>query len=367
MTSNSSNSGWTPELVREYSAGAARLEMWTIPLYLCVAYSIKNVATDKNGLPTFAPVNNPVDPNGEPIYDWFKGKPNEAAQFAFNVILSVAIQEMLHCELASNICNALGGKVDFTGKDGSLAPVYDADHVPYVAVPSNLRNLVKLGPLSKDSIELLTWVEHWLPDDIQPPLSDQPQESYRSIGEFYYALRHGIDSQWDNIYTQTGSPTPEDLKQKDDFQKRLEKLMAKYKVLLRQDYTFSIMISGPSATAEQTADTAVEAIVEQGEGASAGSHKQVNPDFQPTPGSGPAIEIALDEWTHWDRFVQVGKVMAAQPVETYDTQNPSPILPLVQEVMYLLVLCIPGSAQRGLCFITTVEPGQHGRRRQPNF
>ena len=45
MTSNINNTdptGWTPELVREYVSGAARLEMWTIPLYLCVAFSIKN-------------------------------------------------------------------------------------------------------------------------------------------------------------------------------------------------------------------------------------------------------------------------------------------------------------------------------------
>ena len=43
MTSNINNTGpkeWTPELVREYVSGAARLEMWTIPLYLCVLYSL---------------------------------------------------------------------------------------------------------------------------------------------------------------------------------------------------------------------------------------------------------------------------------------------------------------------------------------
>jgi hypothetical protein len=324
---------WTPELVRDFCASAPRLEMWTIPLYLCVAYSIKNVQTDpKTGLPTFSPVDYPVAKDGEPIYSWFKDKPDQASQFAFNSILSVAIQEMLHVELSANLCNAISGVVDFTGTDGSLAPIYDADHVPCVEVPPDLRKLVKLGPLNKDAIELLKWIEHPLPPNPDPPLNPNPETKYRSIGEFYYALQHGIETQWANLYPQTGDPQPDDLKQKDDFQQRLNKLYQKLKLLLRADYSFSVEIYGQSADAEKKADSAIEAIVDQGEGTSSDSHKQVNPAFVPT--GDPAVEVSLDKWTHWERFDQISKVMDEVAIETYEViDNPTPAQKTLQDAL----------------------------------
>jgi hypothetical protein len=344
---NPQPNNWTPELVREYCANAPRLEMWTIPLYLCVAYSIRHVKTNPStGLPTFAPVNYPVGQDGEPIYSWFQGKPHEAAQFAFNSILSVAIQEMLHAELSANLCNAIGGVVDFTGKDGSLAPVYDADHVPCVEVPADLKSLVKVGPLNKDAITLLKWIEHPLSANPDPPLNPNPAPKYRSIGEFYYALQCGIETQWTSLYPQTGAPTPDDLKQKDDFQERIARLYQKLKLLLRADYSFSVEIFGASADAEKKADTAIEAIVDQGEGASSDSHKHVNPAFVPT--GDPAVEVSLDKWTHWERFDQISKIMDEVTIETYEpVQNPPPILTDLQTVLRMTISSFLDSLNQG--------------------
>jgi hypothetical protein len=344
---NPQANNWTPELVRTFSANAPRLEMWTIPLYLCVAYSIRHVKTNPNtGLPTFAPVNNPVGPDGEPVYSWFKDKPHEASQFAFNSILSVAIQEMLHAELSANLCNAVGGTVDFTGIDGSLAPVYDAEHVPCVEVPADLKHLVKLGPLNKDAIELLKWVEHPLPANPDPPLDPNPEPKYRSIGEFYYALQYGINTQWANLYPQTGAPTPDDLKQKDDFQERLAKLTKKLKLLMRADYSFSVEIYGASADAEKKAATAIEAIVDQGEGASSDAHTHVNPAFVPT--GDPEVEVSLDKWTHWERFDQISKIMDEVTIETYaDALSPTPILDDLQTVLRMTMSSFLDSLNQG--------------------
>src|SRR5262249_23660137 len=205
------------------------------------------------------------------------------AKFAFYSIMSVAIQEMLHAELAANLCNAIGGRVDFTGeytsKPGSLAPVYDAQHVPYINVPPDVAPLVKLGPLNKDSIQLLQWIEHYDPPGAKA--TNGPLPKYDSIGDFYQSLKYGIDTLWTKLYP-PGSPTPDDLKQKDDWQTQVSGKTV-------DDYSFSIEISGPSASALQQADTVIDAIVSQGEGAQAGDHIFVNPAFQLKHGEGVQI------------------------------------------------------------------------------
>ena len=328
MTSNINNTapmGWTPELVREYVSGAARLEMWTIPLYLCVAFSIKN--PDNPDVPISLPkalqaieqANLTGLEGSQAVRNRLANDSDLLAKFAFFSTLTVGIQEMLHTELASNICNAIGGTVDFTGaysgKPGSLAPVYDAAHVPYINVPPDVAPLVKLGPLDKDSIALLQWIEHYT----TPAANIGPQEKYDTIGDFYQSMQSGLNSLWTDLYPQTGSPTPDQLRQKDDWQTKVQGQTV-------EEYSFSITVSGDSSTAKGQADQAIAAIVGQGEGAT-GDHIAVNPTFQMKEGN--KVEIVFDMFTHWERFTIVKDLLdAGVKVETWQAESnpPDPVL-----------------------------------------
>ena len=328
MTSNINNTdptGWTPELVREYVSGAARLEMWTIPLYLCVAFSIKNPDDPKvpislpKALQAIEKANLTRLENSQAIRDQLANDSGLLAKFAFFSILTVGIQEMLHTELASNVCNAIGGTVDFTGaysgKPGSLAPVYDAAHVPYINVPPSVAPLVKLGPLDKDSIELLQWIEHYT----TPAANNGPQEKYDTIGDFYEAVQSGLNSLWTSLYPQTGSPTPGDLRQKNDWQTKVQGQTV-------EEYSFSITVSGDSTTAKGQADQAIAAIVSQGEGAT-GDHILVNPTFHMKEGN--KVEIVFDIFTHWERFTIIKDLLdAGAKIKTWQAESnpPDPVL-----------------------------------------
>jgi hypothetical protein len=328
MTSNVNNTdptGWTPELVREYTSGAARLEMWTIPLYLCVAFSIKN--PDDPSKPISLPqalqaieaANLSGVEDSQVLHNKLANDSGLLAKFAFFSILTVGIQEMLHTELAANVCNAIKGTVDFTGAQagnpGSLAPVYNADSVPYINVPPDIAPLVKLGPLDKDSIALLQWIEHYT----TPSANNGPQDKYDTIGDFYQAVQDGLDSLWSDLYPQTGSPSPDDLQQKDDWQTQV-----KGKTV--EEYSFSITISGASSDAKAQADQAIKAIVSQGEGAT-GEHIVVNPTFQMKEGN--QVEIVFDKFTHWERFTIIkGLIDAGVTINAWQAQSnpPDPVL-----------------------------------------
>ncbi len=324
MTSDINNTdptGWTPELVQEYMSGAARLEMWTIPLYLCVAYSIKN-PDDPNtpiSLPSALQAIDEANLTGiedsQAIRDKLANDSGLLAKFAFYSILTVGIQEMLHTELASNVCNAIGGTVDYTGVNGSLAPVYDAEHVPYIKVPADVAPLVKLGPLDKDSITLLQWIEHYT----NPSTNNGPQATYDTIGDFYQAVQSGLDSMWTDLYPQTGSPTPADLRQKDDWQTKVSGQTV-------EEYSFSITVSGASSDAKTLADQAIAGIVSQGEGAT-GDHILVNPTFRMKDGN--QIEIVFDTFTHWERFTIIKDLLdAGVTIDTWQAEvnPPDPVL-----------------------------------------
>jgi len=314
MTSRTDNQ-WTPDLVREYAAGAPRLEMWTIPLYLCVAYSIVN-PDDPNTPITFPEALRAVSEAGldsakdtRDLRARLAGNSGLLAKYTFYSIMSVAIQEMLHAELAANLCNAIGGQVDFTGVQGNLAPVYNAQHVPYINVPPDVAPLVRLGNLNQDSIQLLQWIEHYDPPGMKA--TNGPRPKYDSIGDFYQSLKYGIDTLWTKLY-----PPPDDLKQKNDWQTQVNGKTV-------NDYSFSIEISGPSPSALQLADTVIDAIVSQGEGAQSDGHKLVNPAFRLKQGSG--VEIIFDIFTHWERFTAIRDLLSdGAVIKTWHVVVPPP-------------------------------------------
>jgi Ferritin-like len=220
---------WTRSELDRHLQHALDLELWTIPLYLTSLYSIK-------GLTTLRP----------------KDYPPSA-----KLIFSVVVQEMLHVELVCNISNALGYSPQFN------LPTYNPSlGIPFIhphtdKMPKEIRDYeVRLHPLGKEALQLFCAIE--LPHPKQEIIWEE-QDEYHSIADLYDALRIGVSTLWDSCYV----GHEQNVKQKDNFKEYHN----------QQGHGLSILID----SAEQALN-AIEAIVEQGEGADA---EHVASDFRP--------------------------------------------------------------------------------------
>lgn len=110
------------------------------------------------------------------LYSLHDGKNDEAR----HVLLSIAIEEMLHMTLAANILNAVGGTPHLDKP--SFLPVYPS-YLPH----SNRAFQVPLGKFSKEAVEVFLRIEK--PDTH----NGQPEdENYETIGQFYEAIEIGL-------------------------------------------------------------------------------------------------------------------------------------------------------------------------------
>lgn len=151
--------GWTLSALHQHLQGVVDLEMWTIPYYLTVLYSIKD----------------PTHP-------------------AYRQVQAVVYQEMLHAQLAANVANAYGLSPQFN------MPVYVGANIPHVDFKLDEPNpttqfhpfTAELGPLDERHINAMCLIEYpeWLTGR-ETNLSSTDEE-YGSIGEFYAAVRVGI-------------------------------------------------------------------------------------------------------------------------------------------------------------------------------
>jgi hypothetical protein len=155
---------WQLEDVHHHLQYAVDIEMWTIPYYLTVMYSIKD----------------PSEP-------------------AFRLIQSVVNQEMLHAQLAANVYNSFQpkeqhqqapplhiGPFNYT-KEGGVPHLNFA--LDEEAVDKYGDQDARLGGL--DLIRLGTMCLIELPES-SPPSVDPSEVEYATIGDFYDALRVGM-------------------------------------------------------------------------------------------------------------------------------------------------------------------------------
>ena len=213
---------WDKADLHHHLQHAMDLELWTIPLYLTALYSIKDLHR----------------------------KPHSEYPDAAKLIFSVVIQEMLHLELVCNITNALGFSPKFS------SPCYDEQvgipfiHPKHGNLPRNLRGYsVKPQALNQNSLRLFCAIE--LPQP-KKEIVWEKQNTYHSIADLYEALREGIPPLWDSCYVGDKQNT----KQKNTFQE--------YHNQGGKSHGFSQIV-----TSIDTAMKAIEAIIEQGEGADA--------------------------------------------------------------------------------------------------
>lgn len=210
---------WTKNDLYQHLQHAVDVEFFTIPLYLSALYSIK-------GLDALKPKDYP-----------------ESAK----LILSVVIQEMLHLEIACNLCHALGYKPKLNAPDYSSSDSIPFIHPKKEHLPEQLRDYsIQIRELGEHSLKAFCVIE--LPQKAMN-LDWEHKRSYESIAEMYLALREGINHFWESCYV--GS-------ENNNFQKSVF-----------SEYATSHFHVGYSQTVNSLEDAhqAIESIIEQGEGA----------------------------------------------------------------------------------------------------
>jgi len=224
-------SAWTKADLHHHLQHALELEIWTIPVYLTALYSIKGLKG--------------VKPHDYP----------DAAKLMY----SVAVQEMLHIELVCNISNALGWSPKFH------APTYKGEKsIPFIHpakhyLPEMLHGYAAVPQaLNVESLKLFCAIE--LPHPKKEFLFEQ-EKSYDSICDMYEALKIGVPALWDECYI----GDERNIKQKNSFRE--------YPNKDRHHHGFSQPIFSC-----ESALKAIDAIVEQGEGADS---LRVPADYQP--------------------------------------------------------------------------------------
>ncbi|CAE6526355.1 unnamed protein product [Rhizoctonia solani] len=148
-------SEWTLVSLRQHLQTAVLLELYTIPLYLFSAYSIKRESGTKEA-------------------------------DAQDTILGIVVQEMFHLGLAGNILTAVRGRPQVYGE--AFTPKYPSE-ILYEGV------LMTLAPAKKSQIENFAEVEQPVPnrvDVMQENANTRTLGQYESIGQFYESLKQGL-------------------------------------------------------------------------------------------------------------------------------------------------------------------------------
>jgi len=246
---------WDKSDLHHHLQHALQLELWTIPLYLTALYSIK---------------------------DLYKLKHHDYPEAA-KLIFSVVIQEMLHLELVCNLCNALGFSPKFSMPSYNEQTGIPFIHPSYGNLPRYLQGYsVKPQALSESSLQLFCAIE--LPH-AKKDIIWEKQSTYHSIAELYEALKQGITHLWNDFYIGDAQNT----KQKNTFNE--------YHNEGPKRHGFSQTVYSIDAAMK-----AIDAIIEQGEGADA---KFVPADFRPpAPKAGMAYDTSWykGHLSHFQKF-----------------------------------------------------------------
>jgi hypothetical protein len=235
---------WDLIHLQSHLQGVVDLELWTIPYYMTVMYSIKDPATS-----------------------------------AFRMIQDAVHQEMLHAQLAGNVANAFGQVPTFS------PPVYAGTNVPHINFALDKPNptdiftpfSAELGPLDETRINTMCLIEYpeWRTQR-QPDLR-QKQEEYGSIAEFYAAVQLGIRQLRDELRY--------GINQVNEFEH------------FYQNYP-SHTITRAGVDGYRQAMSAIEVIIDQGEGQTQGD-ADVPPEYQNT------ADGFHESWPHFRKFTWI--------------------------------------------------------------
>ncbi len=273
---------WTKELVQEHAQTAVKVELYTLPFYLTALASIK-LEKDKDGKPIRTEI--------------------------YKSLLSICIEEMLHLQLAANLCIALDTQPIF------IAPKYGVS-IPYLD-PDNkdtgYNNLInaELSAFDDKTLDMMLdietpnglekhrhpeegiirkfidWVErveHSLEHRWNMDYHSTPKYPYSSIGEMYDALITGIKKVGEDQFSW--------------------KTTNQQKVWDKEEFKQII-------TSFEDAENAVKTISLQGEGTSSGEEKfMVPPHYRLENEPDDAYDLDahhLNEYSHYERLLIIKK------------------------------------------------------------
>ena len=234
---------WDLKHLRRHLQYAVDLEFWTIPFYMSAMFSI----IDRSSM-------------------------------AFQLVQSVVNQEMLHLQLASNVCNVYGHSPTFP------APVYKGDTVPHLKFtldPKDPRKLfhpasAEIGPLDERRLNSMCLIEYPEYDTGRVPDLHENVREYGSIGEFYDAVEFGAKQLAEHIH---GGVNQIDL----------------FSAFYRNMPKLTVEESGERAFAQVA--LLIDAIRDQGEGRK--STEQIKKAFRNTADDSKPKE------SHFEKFYQI--------------------------------------------------------------
>lgn len=303
---------------------AATVELFTLPLYMTALYSIKGLY--------------PKPSNGSALWPGVRPNPTstDPNQMAFNAVFSVYVQEMLHLQLASNLCTAVGHNpkfsvLDYTSFGSTIPCIGDLKNVPgYENVA------VKLGPLDMNQIKLFLAIE--MPDaeanadaHNKPAVpfnnwsEGDPLPIFGSIGHLYHCIEEYFDIEYKdddgNTFTLWEKIYVEDSIQVDLFNFRTRGNSSSHPDKEYPEFPVAFPKSQTKQEARATAGKIITAIIDQGEGATANA--TVPSRFAPADANvaqdrGPndaAVRSFWDLQSHYGRFAQVASWL--DKVETW--------------------------------------------------
>ena len=167
------NKQWTKELVQQHAQTAVAVELYTLPFYLTVLSSINLNAPKYDGC-------------NQKEYD---AKAAGSAKAIYQAILSVCLEEMLHLQLAANLCRALDTSPNFTApKYGTPIPFLKPDDP---ATGHNILVNAVLGGLNETTLQMMLDIE--TPTEFEQDSHTSPNYPYHTLGDMYNALLRGIE------------------------------------------------------------------------------------------------------------------------------------------------------------------------------
>lgn len=287
------------DLLRRHLQALVDVEFLTIPLYLTATYSFTDAALAYS----------PDGGKSTPLYD------------AQQELLSVAVQEMLHLQLACNLCNSFGVEPKIPQLNVAPGQVITVPHLEPVA---GRRLTTTIGNLPA-VIDALIAIEKPADSAFPPP---NERVIYPSIADLYHATLDLL-----NHYLRAyGSVDPSDDPhfQPNHFQVSYATFKTTYPHI-------------PTIAVRKDVATEANAITDQGEGGLIAAHAGgafrsaptaggVRPAFQPVPGSRFARWGAK---SHYTRFVHVKTVIAKYAAVSQGTPLPSkPLLTRDEQPMF---------------------------------
>lgn len=259
-TTTSNPQPWRIDNLAKALDTAIAVELFTIPIYLSAATSIKEEARSGDKAPTITAT----------IHDGNGGTKQETFN-VYDTIMSVAVQEMFHLTMACNLANAMGYRPNITAPDLNNPPSC-LKGIIGMPVKGNLNSLIDTMLAIEAPDPKYHYPESPEENPTELPGPTMYQEQYNSIGDLYHAIAFGVKDLWDykpknNFY------------QKTNFKSKYPEVDA-------------------VITSLEAAYNAISCITEQGEGN--GSQYGFMPDAY-VPGEGQQFQ-ELDEIDHWERF-----------------------------------------------------------------